>query len=254
MAQSSAFPSIRGIMLGGNWKILKVVPGRSRATPGYQATAEGAGGGTRDEVCLVLKLRGNIPLPRIALILYNYMAGNLLFKHLGRLMAACVAVSGLMAAEHHGVVKSGGLPIPGVTITATQADKKTVTTTDDQGAYSFPELADGTWTIEVEMMGFARIARDVGIASDAPPADWDLKLLPPGANLTGTPHAPATRHTGPRASGPSHTGPSDSGARHTRGHRQCHTESSAGRQSAGARQSDPRQRNGQWGPSVADPR
>jgi hypothetical protein len=106
-------------------------------------------------------------------------------------MAACVAVSGLMAAEHHGAVKSGGLPIPGVTITATQGDKKIVTTTDDQGAYSFPELADGTWTIEVEMMGFAKLTRDVGIASDAPPANWDLKLLPPGANLAPMPPAPA---------------------------------------------------------------
>ena len=72
------------------------------------------------------------------------MAANSLFKHLGRLMAACIAVSGLMAAEHHGAVKSGGLPIPGATVTATQSDKKIVTTTDDQGAYEFPELADGT--------------------------------------------------------------------------------------------------------------
>jgi hypothetical protein len=119
------------------------------------------------------------------------MAANLLSKHLGRLMVAWLAVSGLMAAEHHGTVTSGGLPIPGATITATQGDKKTVTTTDDQGVYSFPELADGTWTIEVEMMGFARIARDVGIASDAPSDDWDLKLLPPGANLAPTPPAPA---------------------------------------------------------------
>ena len=118
------------------------------------------------------------------------MAANSLFKHLGRLMAACIAVSGLMAAEHHGAVKSGGLPIPGVTITATQGDKKMVTTSDDEGAYSFPELADGTWTIDVEMMGFGRLTRDLGIASDAPPADWDLKLLPPGANLAPTPAAP----------------------------------------------------------------
>jgi hypothetical protein len=106
-------------------------------------------------------------------------------------MAAWLTVSGLMAAEHHGAVTSGGLPIPGVTVTATQGDKKIVTTTDDQGAYSFPELADGTWTIEVEMMGFASLTRDVGIASDAPSANWDLKLLPPGANLAGTPPAPA---------------------------------------------------------------
>ena len=119
------------------------------------------------------------------------MAANPLSKHLGRLLVAWLAVSGLPAAEHHGAVKSGGLPIPGVTVTATQGDKKIVTTTDDQGAYSFPELADGTWTIEIEMMGFARLTRDVGIASDAPPADWDLKLLPPGANLAGTPPVPA---------------------------------------------------------------
>ena len=106
-------------------------------------------------------------------------------------MAACIAVSGLMAAEHHGTVESGGLPVPGATVTAIQGDKKMVTTTDDQGAYSFPELADGTWTITVEMMGFAKLTRDIGIAVDAPPADWDLKLLPPGANLAPTPPAPA---------------------------------------------------------------
>jgi hypothetical protein len=105
-------------------------------------------------------------------------------------MVAWLTVSGLMAAEHHGDVKSGGLPIPGVTITATQGDKKIVTTTDDQGAYSFPELADGTWTIAAEMLGFASLTRDVGVASDAPPADWDLKLLPPGANLAPAPPAP----------------------------------------------------------------
>jgi hypothetical protein len=66
-----------------------------------------------------------------------------------------------------------------------------VTTSDDEGEYSFPELADGTWTIEIEMLGFAKLKRDVGIASDAPAADWDLKLLPPGANLAPTPPAAA---------------------------------------------------------------
>jgi hypothetical protein len=118
------------------------------------------------------------------------MAANLLSKHLGRLIVVWIAVSGLMAAEHDGVVKSGGLAVPGATVTAIQGDKKIVTTTDDQGAYSFPELADGIWTIEVEMMGFAKLTREVGIESDAPPADWDLKLLPPGADLTPKPPAP----------------------------------------------------------------
>src|ERR1039457_1759562 len=103
--------------------------------------------------------------------MYNYMAVNLLFKHLGRLMAACVAVSGLMAAEHHGVVKSGGLPIPGVTITATQADKKTVPPTCARGAFSSPRLADGTWTMEFEFLFLTRLPPGFGFSPDAPPAD-----------------------------------------------------------------------------------
>ena len=70
-----------------------------------------------------------------------------------RLIAVWVALAGLFASEHHGVVKSGGLPVPGATITATQDSKKVVTTTDDQGAYMFPDLVEGVWTIQVEMLG-----------------------------------------------------------------------------------------------------
>jgi hypothetical protein len=121
-------------------------------------------------------------------------------------MAACIAVTGLMASEYHGIVKSGGLPIPGATVTATQGDKKMVTTTDDQGAYSFPELADGTWTIEIEMLGFAKLSREVGIESDAPIAEWGLKFLPRGAILASTPAAPAA----PAPSTPAPTAPAAS--------------------------------------------
>ena len=124
-------------------------------------------------------------------------------------MIAWIAVSGLTAAEHDGVVRSGGLPVPGATVTAIQGDKKIVTTTDDQGAYSFPELADGIWTIEVEMMGFAKLTREVGIEPDAPLAEWDLKLLPPGANLTPTPPiapvAPAPVTPAPATTAPAAT-------------------------------------------------
>jgi hypothetical protein len=94
-----------------------------------------------------------------------------------RLIAVWVALAGLFASEHHGVVKSGGLPVPGATITATQDSKKVVTTTDDQGVYSFPDLVEGVWTIQVEMLGFAEVSRDIGVAPDAPSPQWDLKLL-----------------------------------------------------------------------------
>src|ERR1017187_5132899 len=123
-----------------------------------------------------------------------------------RLIAVWVALAGLFASEHHGVVKSGGLPVPGATITATQDSKKVVTTTDDQGAYMFPDLVEGVWTIQVEMLGFAEVSRDIGVAPDAPSPQWDLKLLS-AADLAAAmapkpaPAAPATSNAAPAANG-----------------------------------------------------
>jgi len=106
------------------------------------------------------------------------------------LLAAFVAVTGLMAAEHHGIVKSGNLPVPGAIVTAVQGDKKVVTTTDEKGYYTFPELADGVWSVSVEMLGFDKVSRDVGVAEDAPSPQWDLKLMSLEA-LTAPPPAAA---------------------------------------------------------------
>ncbi len=95
-------------------------------------------------------------------------------------MALVVAVCSLMAAEHHGVVKSGGLPVPGATVTVTQADKKAVTSTDERGVYSFPDLADGVWTIEIEMLGFKKIRSEVAVGTSIMPPPFELALLPAG--------------------------------------------------------------------------
>ena len=131
------------------------------------------------------------------------MAANRLSQHFGRLLlAACLTVTGLLAAEHHGIVKSGGLPVPGATITATQGDKKIVTTSDDTGFYSFPELADGVWTIGVESLGFVTASREIGVAADAPTPEWDLKYQtleaianPAKAETPATAPTPATAAT-----------------------------------------------------------
>jgi hypothetical protein len=61
-------------------------------------------------------------------------------------------------------------------VTATQGTKQLVTTTDDRGRYSFPNLADGVWTIQVEMLGFESAKRDIGVAPDAPSPTWDLRF------------------------------------------------------------------------------
>jgi trimeric autotransporter adhesin len=91
---------------------------------------------------------------------------------------AWLAVASLAAAsEYHGQVTLGGLPVPGATVTATQGDKKVVAVTDTQGLYSFPDLADGKWTIQVEMTGFAAIQQEVAVAPDVAAARWELKLM-----------------------------------------------------------------------------
>jgi hypothetical protein len=77
-----------------------------------------------------------------------------------------------------GQVKFGEVPVPGVTVTATQGDKKHVVVTDQQGAYVLPDLSGGTWTIEVEMLGFAPIKQDITFGSAVPTAEWALKMLP----------------------------------------------------------------------------
>jgi hypothetical protein len=119
------------------------------------------------------------------------MSLNRIHTHLGRFLAVCITVAGLMAAEHHGTVKFGGLPVPGASVTAIKGDKKLFTTTDENGRYSFNDLADGAWTIEVEMLGFAKLSNEVGVAFDAPAAEWNFKFLPMSA-IMAPPAAPAT--------------------------------------------------------------
>src|SRR5258708_800342 len=101
--------------------------------------------------------------------MWNYMRYGLL------VLASCGLLS---AAEHRGLVKFGGLPVPGATVIATQGEKSVTAVTDPQGAYTFKELADGNWTIKVEMLCFAPMEREVVVAPNAPSPERELKLLP----------------------------------------------------------------------------
>ena len=89
------------------------------------------------------------------------------------------AVFPLLGSEHHGTVKFGGLPLPGAAVTAKQGDKRVNAITNLDGVYSFEDLADGAWTIQVEMPLFARAQQELTVGAGAPAADFDLKLLPP---------------------------------------------------------------------------
>jgi hypothetical protein len=90
----------------------------------------------------------------------------------------CVS-SVALASEYHGQVTFSGLPLPGstVTVTATQGDKKATAITDDQGLFSFADLADGTWSLAIEMTGFAAVKQDIAVAPNAPIGTFEMKLL-----------------------------------------------------------------------------
>jgi hypothetical protein len=62
--------------------------------------------------------------------------------------------------------------VPGATVTATQGEKKLVAITDPMGAYVFPDLPEGTWPLEIEMLGFAKLQGDTSTSV------WELKMLP----------------------------------------------------------------------------
>lgn len=88
-----------------------------------------------------------------------------------------ILAAGLAGAEHRGIVKAKGLPIPGATITIIQGDRKATTSTDEAGAYAFSDLVGGAWTVRVEMIGFAKAEQQVNLTSGAVSFEWDLKLL-----------------------------------------------------------------------------
>src|SRR2546423_6192197 len=107
------------------------------------------------------------------------MAGG---DELKRAIAVCLvflsARAGVAAADRYGRVTVGGVPVPGATVTAARADVQGITTTDVDGLYRLADVADGVWTIRVEMLGFATVSQDLAIGPDSPPAIWELTLLP----------------------------------------------------------------------------
>ncbi len=74
-----------------------------------------------------------------------------------------------------GIVRSGNQLIPGATVIATQGENKFTTATGEDGYYAFPPLADGTWTVEVQMFGFEPVKQQVNYSKERV-ANFTLKL------------------------------------------------------------------------------
>jgi len=100
------------------------------------------------------------------------------------------------AADHAGRVVFNALPVPGATVSATHLDQQLTTVTDLEGVFRFAELADGPWTIRVEMIGFAPLRQEINILANAPASTWELKLLPLAEMTRTTTPAPTQRSVG----------------------------------------------------------
>ncbi len=96
----------------------------------------------------------------------------------GLWLALLFAVGSVGAAEHHGQVVFNGFGVPGAVITVSKGDEKHVTITDAQGGYSFSELPDGIWNIEVDMQAFSLLRREVTVGPGMAAGLWELQLLP----------------------------------------------------------------------------
>ncbi len=81
----------------------------------------------------------------------------------------------LQAADHRGLVKFGGLPLPGASVILTQDGKKHSAITDAHGKYVVPEVAASACVVEVRMQLFAAQRRELPDAGQ--PAEWELQLL-----------------------------------------------------------------------------
>jgi len=94
------------------------------------------------------------------------------------------------ASEHSGRVTLGGQPVPGARVTASQGSQSLATSTDRNGVYRFPALAEGVWAVRVEMLGFSTLTRDVTIGATPAQANWELTVLPFGDITRGIPPSP----------------------------------------------------------------
>ena len=84
------------------------------------------------------------------------------------------------AGAIQGIVQSSSVPIPGVTITATNTNngEKVSTSTDLNGQYHIAVPALGSYTVETSMLAFSPATKEIAVDGQATPArlDFDLTL------------------------------------------------------------------------------
>jgi hypothetical protein len=89
---------------------------------------------------------------------------------------AAVAIAG---GRLHGVVKSGTIPLPGVTVTAqnTLTGKRYATTTDITGAWSMQIPQNGRYVVRTEFAAFAQKAQEAVLNATSHDQQLDFQLV-----------------------------------------------------------------------------
>src|SRR5580658_2802185 len=94
------------------------------------------------------------------------------------LKSSCVALlifAGVAAADvQNGLVRSGGQPIPGATVTAECGTDKITTVTDDAGRFEIGGLPSTSCKYTVLMFGFEPLQKDA--AASSTPLGFDLTM------------------------------------------------------------------------------
>ena len=108
--------------------------------------------------------------------------GDLFARHwrIGvQIACVCLVLTALTlrAAEYHGRVRYGSVPVPGATVTLTQGSTELTTVTDSQGLYEFPSVAEGGWKISIVLRGFAPMRGSVTIGATNEQGEWTLQML-----------------------------------------------------------------------------
>ena len=124
----------------------------------------------------------------------------------GAASQASVATQPVAGGKLHGVVKSGNIPLPGVTVTAqnTLTGKRYATTTDITGAWSMTIPQNGRYVIRTQFAAFAQGAGEalLNASSHDQAVNFELMLASRAAAAGAAAGGPGRRrHAGDPADG-----------------------------------------------------
>lgn len=112
---------------------------------------------------------------------------------LGLLPGVSLLVSSLAAETHSGIVRFGGLPLPGASVSVTQGNTTTPVITGTDGTYRVEGLSRESLSVEVSMQLFTGQRRELALPDQV--AEWDLKMLPSSGSTTAVVKQTATQES-----------------------------------------------------------